>query len=180
MPGDPLSAPPGPAGPESQPSTSLGPQLGFDRQGVLEISAGAVVALIALSSSNGASASSLPRWRSWLSMLNWRRDPDYERRMNALESEIAQIKSEAEQIKKETELIKQETERLRLQNARGRQWLASIDALSLPDASSSTLCVVGLRRDYQSRKPSRLLTTRLRPEFQPDQVTPIRDIRSSH
>jgi regulator of replication initiation timing len=71
-------------------------------------------------------------------MLNWRRDPDYERRMNALESEIAQIKSEAEQIKKETELIKQETERLRLQNARGRQWLASIDALSLPDASSST------------------------------------------
>jgi hypothetical protein len=86
MPGDPLSASPGPAGPESQPSTSLGPQLGFDRQGVLEISAGAVVALIALSSSNGASASSLPRWRLWLSMLNWRRDPDYERRMNALES----------------------------------------------------------------------------------------------
>ena len=85
-------------------------------------------------------------------MLNWRRDPDYERRMNALESEIAQIKSEAEQlrneseqnrneseqIKKETELIKQETEQLRLQNAKGRQLLASIDALSLPDASSST------------------------------------------
>ena len=85
-------------------------------------------------------------------MLNWRRDPDYERRMNALESEIARIKSESEQlkseseqirneaemIKKETELIKQETEQLRLQNAKGRQLLASIDALSLPDASSST------------------------------------------
>jgi archaellum component FlaC len=92
-------------------------------------------------------------------MLNWRRDPDYERRMNALESEIAQIKSEAEQlrneseqikseaeqikkeaeqIKKETELIKQDTEQLRLQNAKGRQLLASIDALSLPDATSST------------------------------------------
>jgi hypothetical protein len=78
-------------------------------------------------------------------MLNWRRDPDYERRMIALESEIAQIKSEAEQlrneseqIKSEAEQIKKETEQLRLQNAKGRQLLASIDALSLPDASSST------------------------------------------
>ena len=124
MPGDPLSAPPGPAGPESQPSTSLGPQLGFDRQGVLEISAGAVVALIALSSSNGASASSLPRWRSWLSMLNWRRDPDYERRMNALAIRI-------QQTKKETALLKE-------QNARGRELLASIDALCLEDDSSLT------------------------------------------
>ena len=127
MPGDPLSASPGPAGPESQPSTSLGPQLGFDRQGVLEISAGAVVALIALSSSNGASASSLPRWRSWLSMLNWRRDPDHERKLALIETSIAfyeqriqdserrtkQIESEIEQIEKESELIENESEQLR-------------------------------------------------------------------
>ncbi|MCS5694237.1 hypothetical protein NZK33_20000 [Cyanobium sp. FGCU-6] len=32
------------------------------------------------SASNGASGASLPRWRLWLSMLNWRRDPGYELR----------------------------------------------------------------------------------------------------
>ena len=50
-------------------------------------------------------------------MLNWRRDPDYERRMNALKIEI---------------------EQLRQQNANGRQLLAKIDALCFADASSST------------------------------------------
>jgi hypothetical protein len=86
-------------------------------------------------------------------MLNWRRDPDYERRMNALAIRIQQtrneteqikkdtdqIKNETEQIKKDTEQLRQETERLRRQNAKGRQLLASIDALCFPDASSSTL-----------------------------------------
>jgi len=43
----------------------------------------------------------------------------------------------------------------------------------------ANLRVVGLRRDHQSRTPSSLLTTRLRCELQPDQVSPIRDIRSS-
>jgi septal ring factor EnvC (AmiA/AmiB activator) len=99
-------------------------------------------------------------------MLNWRRDPDYERRMNALaikiqqtkheteqiekailrvrkereqlRSESEQIRSEAEQIKSETEQIEQETEQLRQQNAKGRQLLASMHALCYPDASSST------------------------------------------
>ena len=33
------------------------------------------------SRSNGASGSSLPQWRSFLSTLNWRRDPGYEQRM---------------------------------------------------------------------------------------------------
>jgi septal ring factor EnvC (AmiA/AmiB activator) len=86
-------------------------------------------------------------------MLNWRRDPDYERRMNALAIRIQQtrneteqikkdtdqIKNETEQIKKDTERLRQETERLRRQNAKGRQLLANIDALCFPDASSSTL-----------------------------------------
>jgi hypothetical protein len=31
-------------------------------------------------------------------MLNWRRDPDYERRMNAKRIEIEQIKTETEQL----------------------------------------------------------------------------------
>jgi hypothetical protein len=56
--------------------------------------------------------------------LNWRRDPDYETRMNALRSE--------------TEQLRQETEQLRRQNAKGRQQLASIDALCFPDAFNST------------------------------------------
>jgi methyl-accepting chemotaxis protein len=92
-------------------------------------------------------------------MLNWRRDPDYERRMNALRSDTAQIRRESEQIKRETDQIRKETEQirreteqirketeqirkenelLREQNARGRELLASIDALCLEDDSSST------------------------------------------
>jgi septal ring factor EnvC (AmiA/AmiB activator) len=85
-------------------------------------------------------------------MLNWHRDPDYERRMNALAIRIQQTKHETEQIEKallrvrkeraqlrrETEQIRQETERLRRQNAKGRQLLASIDALCFPPESSST------------------------------------------
>ena len=72
-------------------------------------------------------------------MLNWRRDPDYERRMNALAIRIQQTRNETEQIKKDTERLRQETEQLRRQNAKGRQLLASIDALCFPDVSSSTL-----------------------------------------
>ena len=90
------------------------------------------------SSSNGACGSSLPRWRLFLSMLNWRRDPDYERRMNALKTEIAQLRRESEQLRNESEQIRQETEQLRQQNAKGRQQLASIDALCFADAFNST------------------------------------------
>jgi len=39
------------------------------------------------SPSNGVSGSSLPPWRSFLSTLNWRRDPGYEQRMMQLKSE---------------------------------------------------------------------------------------------
>ena len=45
-----------------------------------------------LSSSNGASGSSLSPFRSFLRMLNWRRDPDREMRLKQLESEIALLK----------------------------------------------------------------------------------------
>jgi predicted nuclease with TOPRIM domain len=85
-------------------------------------------------------------------MLNWRRDPDYEKRMNALRSdserikteieqlrsESAQLRNETAQLRSESEQIRQETEQLRQQNAKGRQQLASIDALCFADASSST------------------------------------------
>ena len=61
-------------------------------------------------------------------MLNWHRDPDYEMRINALRSETEQIEREAEQIKSETEQLRQE-------NIKGRQLLASIDALCFPPKS---------------------------------------------
>ena len=40
-----------------------------------------------------------------MSMLNWRRDPDYEQRMNAKLTEIEQIKARSKQIEKETEQL---------------------------------------------------------------------------
>ena len=42
-----------------------------------------------LSNSNGVSGSSLPPFRSFLRMLNWRRDPAAEQRRMQLEKEIA-------------------------------------------------------------------------------------------
>ena len=42
-----------------------------------------------LSNSNGVSGSSLPPFRSFLRMLNWRRDPDREMRLKQLEKELA-------------------------------------------------------------------------------------------
>jgi hypothetical protein len=43
------------------------------------------------SSSNGESFSSLPRWRQWLSILNWRP-------VRGIEIEIEQIKKETVQL----------------------------------------------------------------------------------
>jgi hypothetical protein len=96
------------------------------------------------SSSNGESLSSLPRWRQLLSMLNWRRDPDYEQQMLHYEQRkmqhewrMKQLESEILQIEREAEQLRQESAKLRLQNAKGRQLLASIDALCFPPESSS-------------------------------------------
>jgi hypothetical protein len=66
----------------------------------------------------------------WLSILNWRRDPDHERKLALIERSIASIEQRTKQIESETE-------QLREQNARGRQLLSQIDALCFPDASSS-------------------------------------------
>ena len=57
-------------------------------------------------------------------MLNWRRDPGYEQRKMLSELRIRQIENETEQLRQE--------------NARGRQLLASIDALCFPPEYSST------------------------------------------
>jgi len=63
------------------------------------------------------SGSSLPRWRLWLSTLNWRRDPGYEQRMKQLRSE---------------------TEQLRSENARLGELNAKLDAILFSSATSST------------------------------------------
>ena len=104
------------------------------------------------SSSNGASPASLPRWRSFLSTLNWRRDPGYEQRTR--ETEIAilherqkrlQIEKQIEQIDERTKQIENDTEQLRRENARLAKLNARDDALSAlikqhcfpPESSSS-------------------------------------------
>ena len=76
-----------------------------------------------ISSSRSEYLSSLPRWRRWLSRLNWHPVVD-------LELQTEQIKSEAAQLRSETE-------RLRNENARYAELNAKIDALlSSSDTSS--------------------------------------------
>ena len=66
-----------------------------------------------------------------MSMLNWRRDPDYEQRMNAKLTEIEQIKARSKQIEKETE-------QLRRENAKQRALSALIKQHCFPAESNST------------------------------------------
>ena len=58
-----------------------------------------------LSSSNGASGSSLSPFRSFLRMLNWRRDPVREMRLKELEKRSKQLESEIEQLKRDNALL---------------------------------------------------------------------------
>ena len=78
-------------------------------------------------------------------MLNWRRDPGYEQRMNALairmqqaESEILRVRSDSAQIERETEQLRRETEQLRAVNAKLRALNASGRLLCCPPESNST------------------------------------------
>jgi TolA-binding protein len=104
------------------------------------------------SSSNGESFSSLPRWRQFLSMLNWRRDPDYEQRMLHFEQRkihyeqrkiqhelrMKQLESEILQVESETEQLRQENARLRQQRAKEKAWRTSVEQFfSQPECSST-------------------------------------------
>ena len=71
-------------------------------------------------------------------MLNWRRDPGYEQRKMLSEQLLRQSELRIRQIDERTKQIENETEQLRQENARGRQLLASIDALCFPPEYSST------------------------------------------
>ena len=102
--------------------------------------------------SSGASPSSLPRWRSWLSTLNWRRDPDYERRVllseqliwqseqliSQSEQRMKQIDARTRQIESEIAQLRQENARLAKLNAWDQALDASIRRLCFPPDSSLT------------------------------------------
>ena len=78
-------------------------------------------------------------------MLNWRRDPDHERKLALIERSIASYEQRIQDserrtklIESEIEQIEKETEQLREQNAKGRELLSSIHALCMEADSSST------------------------------------------
>ncbi len=78
-------------------------------------------------------------------MLNWRCDPDYERRMNALrsdreriENDILQVEKEIERIESETEQLRRENARLRALNANAKILLSCVDQHCFPPESSSS------------------------------------------
>jgi hypothetical protein len=73
--------------------------------------------------------SSLPRWRRWLAMLNWRPVVDLEIRAIEREKLIAAIERDSEQIEKDCERIASETEQLRRENARYAELNARLDAI---------------------------------------------------
>jgi hypothetical protein len=95
-------------------------------------------ATISRSSSNGESLSSLPRWRQFLSTLNWRRDPGYELRVMQYEQRKMQHELRMKQLESEIEQIEKETEQLRRENATQRALSALIERHCFPDESNST------------------------------------------
>ncbi len=70
-------------------------------------------------------------------MLNWRRDPDYEWRMNALEINIQCTEIDIQRTESDIEQVERETEQLKQENARERALSASIRRLCFPPESSS-------------------------------------------
>ena len=90
------------------------------------------------SSSNGVSGSSLPPFRSFLRMLNWRRDPDREMRLKELEKRSKQLESEIEQLKKGRVQIEKETEQIERELALLKWMHSEIDLIEADLPSSST------------------------------------------
>ena len=83
------------------------------------------------SPSSGASGSSLSPFRSFLRMLNWRRDPVVEMQIERSEQRTKQLRSETERIEKEIEQLKRGNALL--------SWMHSeIDLIEADLPSSST------------------------------------------
>jgi FtsZ-binding cell division protein ZapB len=88
---------------------------------------------------------SLPRWRRWLSTLNWRpvvdyeiREIEFEHRRIAHEQRMKQLKKEDERLQKENEQLKKEDERLQKLDARLDELDAKIAAL-WPSSTSNSI-----------------------------------------
>ena len=91
------------------------------------------------SRSNGASGSSLPQWRSFLSTLNWRRDPGYEQRKIQYEQRKIQHEQRMKQLRSETEQLRQENRRLAELESRMDALLRNADSCSpTPPATGSS------------------------------------------
>ena len=72
-----------------------------------------------------------------MSMLNWRRDPDYEQHVMHHDQRMKQLESEILQVRKDRELIEKEIEQLDHENANEGVLSDSIRRLCFPPESSS-------------------------------------------
>ena len=75
-----------------------------------------------------------------MSMLNWRRDPGYEQRMNNNRIAIERSKERTKQIEKEIEQLRQENARLKTLNASVRQLCFPPESSSIPQTPSAPDC----------------------------------------
>jgi type II secretory pathway component PulM len=80
-------------------------------------------------------------------MLNWRRDPGYEKsivlheqRMNANRIAIERSKERTKQIEKEIEQLRQENARLKTLNASVRQLCFPPESSSIPQTPTASDC----------------------------------------
>jgi type II secretory pathway component PulM len=73
-------------------------------------------------------------------MLNWRRDPGYEQRMNNNRIAIERSKERTKQIEKEIEQLRQENARLKTLNASVRQLCFPPESSSIPQTSTAPDC----------------------------------------
>ena len=81
---------------------------------------------------------SLPRWRRWLSTLNWRPVVEYEIREIEFEHRRIAHEQRMKQLKKENEQLKKEDERLQKLDARLDELDAKISAL-WPSSTSNSI-----------------------------------------
>ena len=81
---------------------------------------------------------SLPRWRRWLSTLNWRPVVEYEIREIEFEHRRIAHEQRMKQLKKEDERLKKEDERLQKLDARLDELDAKIAAL-WPSSTSNSI-----------------------------------------
>lgn len=90
------------------------------------------------STSRQAYLSSLPRWRRWLSRLNWHPVVDLEISAIECEKQIAQLKHESAQIRKDSAQIRKESEQIARENVRLAELNAKIAAILSSSDTSST------------------------------------------